>query len=121
VKNVQIFGVKNSSASRAAERFFKERSVPVQYVDLKQKALAPGEVKRFIDKFALPQLLDTGGKEYEVSGLKHMRMGEADLLAKIEREPKLLKLPLCRFLHLLSFGQDEEQWKAMAAALKAQK
>jgi arsenate reductase-like glutaredoxin family protein len=119
VKNVQIFGVKNSSASRAAERFFKERSIPVQYVDLKQKALAPGEIKRFIDKFALSNLLDVESKEYEASGLKYMRMGEADLLARIEKEPKLLKLPLCRFMNLLSHGQDEAQWKAMAAAFKA--
>lgn len=121
MKNVQIFGVKNSSASRAAERYFKERSVPIQYIDLKQKAMAPGEIKRFIDKFALSSLLDVESKEYEASGLKYMRMGEADLLARIEKEPRLLRLPLCRFLNLLSFGSDEKQWKAMAEAFKAQR
>ncbi|MBM3766653.1 MAG: arsenate reductase [Acidobacteria bacterium] len=118
MKLVQIFGVKNSSAARAAERFFKERGVPIQYVDLKQKALAPGEIKRFIDKYKLSSMFDVESKEYEASGLKYMRMSESDLLAKIEKEPKLLKLPLVRHANLVSIGHDEESWKAMAAALK---
>jgi arsenate reductase-like glutaredoxin family protein len=37
---IQIFGVKNSQATRAAERFFKERRTPVQFIDL-QKSLCP--------------------------------------------------------------------------------
>ena len=36
---VQIFGVKNSQATRAAERFFKERRATIQFVDLKQKPM----------------------------------------------------------------------------------
>jgi len=50
---VQIFGLKNSSATRAAERFFKERRTAIQFVDLKQKPMAPGEIKRFIERFGL--------------------------------------------------------------------
>ena len=49
--HVQIFGLKNSQATRAAERFFKERRVAIQMVDLKQKPIAPGEIKRFIERF----------------------------------------------------------------------
>ena len=50
---VQIFGVKNCPASRAAERFFKERRIGLQFVDLKQKPMSPGEIRRFTDKFRL--------------------------------------------------------------------
>ncbi len=50
---VQIFGVKNSQTTRAAERFFKERGIKLHIVDLKQKPFAPGEIKRFIDRFGL--------------------------------------------------------------------
>ena len=53
---IQIFGLKGSQATRAAERFFKERGVKIQIIDLKQKAMAPGEIKRFIDKFNLQGL-----------------------------------------------------------------
>ena len=110
---VQVFGMKNSSATRAAERFFKERRVPIQFVDLKVKPMAPGEIKRFIDKFGLSGLLDTEGKVYQEAGLKYMKVSDAEMLLKIERDPRLLKLPLIRGGKLLSVGQAEESWKAM--------
>ena len=45
MKNVQIFGLKNSQATRAAERFFKERRIEIHFVDLKQKAMSAGRDK----------------------------------------------------------------------------
>ena len=113
--NVQIFGVKGSQATRAAERFFKERRIEIQMVDLAKKAMAPGEIRRFIEKFGLTGLLDTEGKAYVDAGLKYMRMGEAELLERIGRQPKLLRLPLVRSGKFVSVGQDEEAWKGMAA------
>ncbi|HLK68501.1 MAG TPA: ArsC/Spx/MgsR family protein [Bryobacteraceae bacterium] len=113
---VQIFGVKNSPATRAAERFFKERRASIQMVDLKQKAMAPAEIRRFIDRFGLTALLDTEGKPYLDAGMKHLKLTETELLAKIEREPKLLRLPLVRGGKLVSMGHDEDSWKAMLAS-----
>jgi arsenate reductase-like glutaredoxin family protein len=114
---VQIFGVKNSQATRAAERFFKERRVQIHYVDLQKKALAPGEIKRFTDRFGgLANLLDTEGKEFLDAGLKYLRVSDAEMLERIERTPKLLKLPLVRGpgKHV-AIGHDEAAWKAMLA------
>lgn len=115
--NVQVFGVKNSNATRAAERFFKERRVAIHLVDLKQKPMSTGEIKRFIDQFGLAALIDTEGKSYIDSGLKYLKLSDAELLGKIERDPKLLRLPLVRGPKGLSVGHDEESWKAMLAAL----
>jgi arsenate reductase len=110
---IQIFGTKNSPATRAAERFFKERRVAFQFVDLKKKPMAPGEIKRFVDRFGLAQLLDTEGAAYVDSGLKYMKMSDAELLQRIEQNPKLLRLPLVRSADRLSTGNDEGGWKAM--------
>jgi arsenate reductase (glutaredoxin) len=115
--NVQIFGIKRSYKTRAAERFFKERRVPVQMVDLHQRPIAPAEIRRFAERFGLIALLDTEGKSYVDAGLKYLRMSDADILSRIEREPQLLRLPLVRSGNRLSIGQDEEAWKAMADAL----
>ncbi len=41
--NIQIFGTKKSSDTRKAERFFKERGIKFQFVDLKEKAMSKGE------------------------------------------------------------------------------
>ncbi|MEO8027838.1 MAG: ArsC/Spx/MgsR family protein [Bryobacteraceae bacterium] len=113
---VQIFGVKNSQATRAAERFFKERRVAFQSVDLKQKPMAPREIQRFVDRFGLPSLLDTEGKPYIDAGLKYLKQSDAELLARIEREPALLRLPLVRAASRVSVGRDENAWKAMLEA-----
>jgi arsenate reductase-like glutaredoxin family protein len=110
---VQIFGAKNSQATRAAERFFKERRVPIQLVDLKQKPIAPAEIKRFVDRFGLAALLDTEGKAYVDAGLKYLKVTDSELLQRIERDPGLLRLPLIRADKKLSVGRDEESWKSM--------
>ena len=104
----QIFGVKNSQATRAAERFFKERRTPVQFVDLQKKPMSPGEIRRFIDRFTLAALVDR-----ENPSIKYLRLSDTDLLSKIEQDPKLLHLPLVRSAKVLSIGHDEAAWKSM--------
>jgi arsenate reductase-like glutaredoxin family protein len=113
MQGVQIFGMKNSQGTRAAERFFKERRVEIHFVDLKQKAMSPGEIKRFVDRFGLTALVDIEGKAYVDAGLKYFKLSESELLQRIERDPKLLRLPLIRSGNRLSIGQDEESWKIM--------
>ena len=112
--SVQIFGLKNSAATRAADRFFKERRIAIHFVDLKQKSMSPGEIRRFIERFTLPGIVDTEGKAWLDAGLKYMKLADSELLAKIEREPGLLRLPLIRCANRLSVGHDEVTWKAMA-------
>ena len=108
---VQIFGLKNSQATRAAERFFKERRASIQLVDLKQKPMAPGEIKRFIERFGLTALLDSEGKAYIDAGLKYLKLSDSELLGRIEQDPKILRLPLVRAANQLSAGHDEASWK----------
>jgi arsenate reductase-like glutaredoxin family protein len=113
--SVQIFGVKNSPETRAAERFFKERRATMHMVDLKKKAIAPGEIKRFVERFGWNGLLDVEGKAYIEAGLKYLKLSESELLRRVEVEPSLLRLPLVRGGKMVSVGQDEESWKAMLA------
>jgi arsenate reductase-like glutaredoxin family protein len=113
--SIQIFGVKNSAATRAAERFFKERRITVHFVDLKQRPMAPGEIRRFVERFGLRALLDTEGKAALDAGLKYLKLSDSEILERIERDPQLLRLPLIRADKRLSIGQDEDSWKAMLA------
>jgi arsenate reductase-like glutaredoxin family protein len=113
VSSVQIFGLKNSQATRAAERFFKERRVGIHFVDLKQKPMSPGEIKRFIDRFGLTSLIDAESKAFLDAGLKYLKVSDSEMLGRIERNPSLLRLPLVRSGNRLSAGHDEGAWKAM--------
>ena len=42
--NIQIFGTKKNADVRKAERFFKERGIKIQFVDIKEKGLSKGEL-----------------------------------------------------------------------------
>jgi arsenate reductase-like glutaredoxin family protein len=110
---IQVFGVKGSAATRAAERFFKERGTKIQFIDLKQKPMAPGEIRHFVDRFGLAGLLDLESKSYLDAGLKYLKISDRELLEKIEKEPRLLKLPFVRESKHVSIGHDEKSWKAM--------
>jgi arsenate reductase-like glutaredoxin family protein len=116
--NVQIFGIKNSAATRAAERFFKERRTPIHFVDLKKKPMAPGEIRRFIERFGLTNLLDVDSPVYTTAGLKYLKLSETELLEKLEQDPRLLRLPLVRSANLLAIGHDEITWKTMLGSPK---
>lgn len=116
--NVQIFGIRKSSATRAAERFFKERRAPIQFVDLSTKPMAPGEIRRFVERFGLTNLLDVDSAAYVNAGLKYLKLSETELLGKLEQEPRLLRLPLVRSANLLAVGHDENAWKVMLGSGK---
>jgi arsenate reductase len=115
---VQVFGLKGSSATRAAERFFKERRVKIHYVDLANRPMSPGEIKRFTDRFGLNALLEMEGKAYREAGLEWMRVSDAGMLERVEREPRLLRLPLVRFGGKLTVGLAESEWQGWVDAAK---
>jgi arsenate reductase len=115
MQSVQIFGVKSSQDARAAERFFKERRVQIHLVDLAQKPMSPGEIKRFVDRFGLVGLVDKEGKAYADAGLQYLKVSDAELLRKIQEQPKLLKLPLVRCGNRICVGRDEKGWAGLLA------
>ena len=41
--NIQIFGTKKCNETKKAERFFKERGIKYQFVDMKKKGMSKGE------------------------------------------------------------------------------
>lgn len=110
---VQMFGLKKSAATRAAERFFKERRVKVHFVDLGVKPIARGELARFVQKFGLNALLDLEGKAYERSNLAYLRTTEEGIIARVIETPELLRLPLVRGGKVLTVGEDREGWARM--------
>ena len=109
--DVQIFGTKKSQDTKKALRFFKERGIKPQFVDLKEREIAPGELKRFIQKAGLNALVDTHGKAYEKAGLEYMRVGEEAMMDKLIQDPTLMVQPLVCSGNTLSVGWDETLWR----------
>jgi arsenate reductase len=118
---VQIFGLKKSSDTRKAQRFFSERRIRAHFVDLAEKNIAVGELQRFIQKFGIEAVLDRASKRFEELGLKHATMSEGRWIDKLLLDPGLMKLPLVRRLGPvtgLSIGDAEPDWKSWVSSDK---
>lgn len=116
--DVQIFGTQKSNATKKALRFFKERGIKPQFIDLSAKKTAPGELKRFEQKVGLAGLVEKDTKAYEASGLEYLRLGDDELLQCLLDTPALLKQPLIRSGSAIGVGWDEPYWKEVYAAAK---
>ena len=108
---VQIFGIKKSSDTRKAQRFFSERRIQAHFVDLKVRPASPGELRRFAQKFGVQALLDRDSRRFASLGLQHAQLSDERWLDKLAEEPMLLKIPLVRCQNRLSVGVAEEEWE----------
>lgn len=114
--NVQIFGTQKSQDTKKALRFFKERGVSPQFVDLSAKRTSPGELRRFAERFGVRALINTRSRAYERSGLEYRRVDDGALLAHLLDDPALLVQPLVRSGSHLTLGWDDPFWRAVVAA-----
>lgn len=108
---VQIFGVKKHADVRKAERFFKERRIPVHFMDFKQRSPSKGELRRFFQKFGEEELIDRASKRFLELGLQTAYYGDDRWLEIACEEPLVLKQPLVRSGNLLSVGHREDLWR----------
>jgi arsenate reductase-like glutaredoxin family protein len=112
---IQVFGLEKDRATRAAQRFFKERRVAISFVDLRKRALAPAELRRFVERLGARALLDETSKAYREDGLGYLRMDDAELVERLLADPSLLRLPLVRHGDDVTAGRSETAWKAWLA------
>ena len=108
--DIQVFGRDDSAATRAALRFFRERRVVVHYVDLKKRAIAPGELKRFTERLGPAALLDSTSRPYRDAGLGYLSLDDPGIMSRLRADPRLLRLPLARHGAEVTAGPAEEIW-----------
>jgi len=109
--DVQIFGTRKSTETRKALRFFAERRIKTHFVDLQERAAAPGELRRFAQKFGVQALVDTGSRRFADLGLGAAQLSEERWLDKLVEEPLLLRMPLVRQQQRLTVGDAESTWR----------
>ena len=108
---VQIFGIRKSSDTRKALRFFAERRIKTHFVDLQERAASPGELRRFAQKFGAEALVDRESRRYAELGLGAARLTKDRWLEKLVDEPLLLRMPLVRRQQQLTVGDAEPTWR----------
>ena len=109
--NIQIFGTKKSSDSRKAERFFKERGIKFQYIDIKEKGLSKGEFISVMQAVGgLDSMIDQSCKDKDLLALIKYT-AEEDRFQKVLENQSVLKLPIVRNGRQATIGYEPETWK----------
>jgi arsenate reductase len=113
--NIQVFGLEDNNATRAALRFFRERRIVVHFVDLRKKPIAAGEMRRFTDRLGAASLLDMESRPYKEQGLAYLSTDAAGITSRLLADVRLIRLPLVRYGEEVTAGKAETTWKAWLA------
>ncbi len=109
--NIQIFGTKKSADTRKAERFFKERGIRFQSVDLKEKGLSKGEFQSVMQAVGgLEAMIDPDCKDKDLLALIKYIAAE-DKPQKVFENQTVLKQPVVRNGRQATVGYQPDVWK----------
>lgn len=109
--NIQIFGTKKCFDTKKAERYFKERGVSYQMIDMKEKGMSRGEFNSILKAVGgLEAMLDEKSKDSDLLALIRY-LSEADQVEKVFENQHVLKTPIVRNRKLATVGVQPEVWK----------
>ena len=112
--NIQIFGTKKCSETRKAERYFKERGIKYQFVDMKEKGMSKGEFNSVAQvNGGLEEMINWEGKDKDTLALVRY-IAEEDRLEKILDNPQIIRTPVVRNGKQSTVGYHPEIWKTWA-------
>ncbi len=106
--NIQIFGKAKCFDTKKAERYFKERRIKYQFVDVIKFGMSRGELNSVKNALGLEAIVDTEDQDYPL--YKYLASDEARL-EKLYEEPYLLKTPIVRNGKAATVGYKPEIWK----------
>lgn len=109
--NIQIFGKSKCFDTKKAERWFKERRIKFQSIDLRRDGMSPREFDSVLRAVGgVDNLIDWNGKSQEITNMKYME----DKTAKEDKlydDPSLMKTPIVRNGKQATAGYCPEVWE----------
>ena len=108
--NIQIFGKSKCFDTKKTERYFKERRIKYQYVDLLRFGLSGKEFDAVLRGVGgIDNLIDWNGKSQEITNMRYMD----DSVAKEDKvfdDPKLIRTPIVRNGKYVTIGYCPDIW-----------
>ena len=109
--NIQIFGTKKNQDSRKAERYFKERGIKFQFIDMNQKGLSKGEFDSVCKAVGgMDKLIDQDCRDKDLLALVTY-IADEQKAEKILENQSVIKLPVVRNGKLATVGYQPDKWK----------
>ena len=109
--NIQIFGTKKCNDTKKAERFFKERGIKYQFIDMKEKGMSKGEFMSVAQaNGGVEGMLDADSKDKDTLALIKY-IADEDKVEKILENQQVIKTPVVRNGKQSTLGYQPEVWK----------
>ena len=109
--NIQVFGTKKCNDTKKAERFFKERGIKYQFIDMKEKGLSKGELTSVVQAAGgIENLIDENCKDKDTLALIKY-ISEEDKFDKILENQQVIKTPVVRNGKRATIGYQPDVWK----------
>lgn len=108
--NIQIYARSKCFDSKKAERWFKERRIKAQIIDLDAKGLSSRELDSVIAAVGLDQLIDPKSKSKDIALMQYLGSNEQKR-EKLLLDPMLIKSPVVRNGRFATVGYCPEIWE----------
>ena len=109
--NIQIFGKRKCFDTKKAERFFSERRIKVQSIDLLRFGISPRELESVLSGVKnVNALIDWDSTSPQIALMKYMDDSNAKM-CKLLEDPSLLKTPIVRNGRQATVGYQPDIWK----------
>ena len=109
--NIQIFGTKKCNDTKKAERFFKERGIKYQFIDMKEKGMSKGELTSVAgSNGGLMSMINPDAKDKDAVALLQY-IADEDKLEKLLENQQIIKTPVVRNGKQSTLGYQPDVWK----------
>ena len=109
--NIQIFGTKKSFDTKKAQRYFKERRIKFQFIDLREKEMSKGELQSVMRAVGgLDALIDPKAKDQDTVALI-THLAERQKFDKLLENQQILREPIVRNGKQATVGYEPDTWK----------
>lgn len=113
---IQIFGSRKDRNTQKVERYFKERGLKYQFIDLAEKGMSKGELDSVCSVIPLEQLIDRESREFTRLNLAYITFEIYEMLLE---HPLLMKMPVVRYGKTVSCGFNQGTIEKIAKDYKA--
>ncbi len=109
--NIQIFGTKKCFDTKKAERYFKERGIKYQFIDMKEKGMSKGEFTSVLQSAGgIDNMIDEKAKDKDTLTLMKY-LSDSDKTEKLFENQHLIKTPVVRNGKKAVIGYHPEIWE----------
>ena len=106
--NIQIWGHAKCFDTKKAERYFKERRIKYQFIDIRRFGISRGELNSVKNAVGLEALIDTEDEDYPL--IRYLAGNEAKF-DKLLEDPYLIRTPIVRNGKQATVGYCPDVWK----------